>query len=279
MIENNNNGSAIEWLSQDNCLESFAAWCERNVQADPDLPVRILFTGAAGTGKTTAVGVLARTLGLADQIVVTVSHLGGTYGEQRRRWENALDASEGGILVLEAPVHLGAASWTEVKEALTDLADRRHRTAVVWMQYRNNEWDRTWPAGERTDDRRAWVQSYLDTNFTKHVGFPSLSPKQIVDATAQMASARDYVLTSDAADALLDKVSELARQTTESGVPLLDHLANRRFARRVVESAADSFAKRVIQLESVSPTDFVELTRSDVLAGIDSILRVQARNP
>lgn len=274
MIENN--ASAIEWLSQDNYLESLAAWCARNVQVDSDLPVRILFTGAAGTGKTTAVGALARTLGLAGQIV-TVGHLGGTYGELRRRWENALDASEGGILVLEAPVHLAAASWTEVKEALTDLADRGHRMAVVWMQNRDNEWDRAsvWPAGERTEARRAWVQSYLDTNFTKHVGFPSLTAKQIVDATAQMAAARDYVLTSDGTDALLDKVSELARQTTESGFPLLDHLANRRFARRVVEIAADSSAKRIIQSESVSPTDLVELTRADVLAGIDSILRVR----
>lgn len=269
MIENNE--STIEWLSPNNYLESFAAWCERNVQADSALPIRILFTGAAGTGKTAAVGLLARTLGLAGHIV-PVGHLGGTNGEQQRAWQNALDASEGGILVLEAPVDLSAASWTEVREALTELADRGHRMAVVWMQYRDREWDRTsaWPGSER-----AWVQSYLNTNFSKHVGFPSLSATQLVEVAAEMVAAGEYVLTSDAADALLDRVSELARRPTASGIPFMDHLANRRFARRLVDIAADCLAKRNADLESVSATDRVELTRSDVLAGIDSLLGVR----
>lgn len=267
MIENTE--STIDWLSPDNYLDSFAAWCERNVPAGSALPVRILFTGAAGTGKTTAVGLLARTLGLAGRIV-PVGRLGGTYGERQRAWRDALDASEGGVLVLEAPVDLSASSWTEITEALTELADRGPRLAVVWMQYRDREWDRpsVWPGGER-----AWVQSYLDTNFSKHVGFPSLSATQIVDVAAEMAADDDYVLTSDAAEALHDRVSALARRPTASGIPYLDYLGNRRFARTVVANAAVFLTKRLAELESVSPTDFIELTRSDVLAAVDCASR------
>lgn len=263
----------IEWLSPD----TFVDWCQRNLPAGSTQPVRIMLTGAPGTGKTTAVELLARTLGLTGHIV-PVGHVGGTHAEQQRAWQKALDDAEGGILVLEAPIDLGAESWPWAKEALTELADRGDRLAVVWMQYRDREWDRT-PAGvggEPDADRRAWVQSYLDRNFPTHLGFPNLTPSQIVDAATTMATDGDYVLTPDAADALRERLAELSSQPTESGASVLDHLPNYRFARRVVELASQRLARRISNLEKVTLTDFTELTRADLLAGVDEILH--ARN-
>lgn len=260
----------IEWLSPETYPDSFVAWCGRNMPAGSTQPVRIMFTGGPGTGKTTAVVLLARTLGITGPIV-PIGHLAGTYPEQQRAWQSALDGAEGGILVLEAPVALGVESWTGVKEALTELAERGRRLAVVWMQYQDREWDRNSDWVGVDPAVRAWVQSYLDTNFPKRLGFPNLSPAQMVDVAATMAADGSYVLTSDAANVLRERLSELA-----SGTSILDNFPNYRFVRRVVDIAAQRLAARICNLREPSHCDLTELTGSDVLAGVDEIVHARA---
>lgn len=227
--------------------------------------LRAVFTGHAGTGKTTAVGIVARKLGLAGPVVWANSNRG--LGE-------AMDAAEGGVLVLEDPRALFRLPWDVMTHALTELAERGPRLAVIWMQYDDDDWDRALgtPDDDERSVRRSWVQSYLDTHFVERVVFPNLSDRDIVDVAVTHAADAGFVFTKDAAEVLDRRIIELSTTSTPKGVPVLDRYGNARFGRAVAEAAIRHIAERTATGGSLGPADPSELTSADVIAGVDAAL-------
>lgn len=251
-------------------LDALVLRYEEGRRVGEEHQLRAVFTGHAGTGKTTAAGILARKLGLAGPVV---------WASSNRDLRDAMDAAEGGVLVLEDPHALFALPWDVMTHALTELADRGPRLAVIWMQYNDGDWDRglgTADDHERSV-RRSWVQTYLDTNFVERVVFPSLSAQDIVDVLAAHAADAGYVLTVDATEVLDRKIIELSTMSTPNRVPVLDRYGNARFGRATAEAAIRHISERTTTGGSLGLTDPSELTPGDVIAGVDATLEEPLR--
>ncbi|WP_260973277.1 P-loop NTPase family protein, partial [Mycolicibacterium llatzerense] len=244
-------------------LDALARRAEHAASAGAAPALRAMFTGPAGSGKTTAVHLLAHRLGHADRIV---------YAEEYNGLREALDAAEGGTLVIEEPRRLFARPWGEVTDSLTELADRGSRLAAISVHYQELDWVRAFLGDDdQSFQRRTWVRSYLETHFAARVQFPSLTPQEIIEVATAVAEDNECALTQDAVDALHDSASELASQTTEFGTPRLDRLANARFAQAAIELAGQCRDHRLIAEmktgSAVRSTDLRLITRPDMLAG------------
>lgn len=260
-------------------LDALVARHEADVQAGSVRPLRIMFTGPAGTGKDLALTLLARKLGLAGPTVWAELFRSNETVAGPKQWlRMKMDAAEGGILVMD-PSDLQF-TWSNASnaatDALTEMADRGRRLAVILMQYTDHDWEGGPAATDyETAARQSWVQSYLDTNFSEHVIFASLSVQEIVAVAAAFAEEHRHVLTQDAVDTLSDRVSALSSETTPLGTPVLDLLGNARFARSVVETAAtfrDARNAERNKAGAVSLVDLTEITRSDIIASVDQKL-------
>lgn len=247
-------------------LDALVGSYRRDAQTGASPALRAIFSGPPGTGKSTAAALLADKLGLASPTVFTNPGREGTGNE----WPTV-----GGTLVLESAAEMFASPWPIVTEKLAKLASHNDRLAIIWMQYHDRDWRQAIAGNnyEGTAEKQAWVQRYLDQNFTHRVSFPGLSAGQIVEIAAVSASAQGNVLTPEAARVLTARTAELADATTSFGGPVLDRLANGHFAHTVIDYAADYRDDRVRRhhrrLHTVSRPTLTEITVEDIVAGID----------
>lgn len=231
--------------------------------------LHMIFTGNAGTGKTTVARIVGRLFAGAGLLTKgnytrtktdTDRHFGGSspspvdkevpfvectnadissayWGEDEKRMRQKFDEANGGVLFIDEAYSMisrsGHRSGEKVSAVLVaEMENRRNNVCVIGAGY---------PA-----EMEEFIQynTGLASRFATVINFPNYAIPQLLDIAMGMAKERDYVL-SDGYRTLLAQRLEKER--------LLYTFGNARTVRNILEESIRKHAKRVYEKFGASP--------------------------
>ncbi|MDS1271273.1 AAA family ATPase [Lipingzhangella sp. LS1_29] len=228
-------------------VRSIAASIEAaRLRADAGLEVErplrhLVFSGPPGTGKTSVARTLATILhsfGLLPSARVVeaqrVDLVGEYLGATAIKTNALIDQALGGVLFIDEayalvndgdgqPDRFGAEA---VQTLLKRAEDDRDQLVVILAGY------------EEEMDRLLASNPGLSSRFATRITFPSYSAEELVAIAERLCVQRGDELDTDARSALADRFAQAAER--------IDELGNGRFARSLVEKAAEARDVRVV---------------------------------
>lgn len=255
-------------------------------------PIRLIFDGPSGTGKSTAAKLLARRIGLPGRRVVLDTHRftpsdGADLGHVAwRAFDDTVWRAFNGILFIKNCADAHPRLWHALLYHLTSFLDSRRIGVVLDEQPRHDDNDRQrqldwWRAS--LDEAGAArlseadlppVREWLAKEFTDPpVIFTTMSATAIVDVARAYANKKGYVLSEDAAQVLDDAVTSLTGGQ-------IDHLGNARLGREVTAEAIDYHAARLLPdvaaRVELSDSTLSTITAADIVPAIEAVIQPPA---
>ncbi|GAA2730369.1 hypothetical protein GCM10010439_43210 [Actinocorallia aurantiaca] len=256
-------------------VRSIAASIEAaHLRAEAGVPIEkplrhLVFTGPAGTGKTTVARTLAKifyAFGLLPSARVVEVHradLVGEYlGATAIKTNQVIDSALGGVLFVDEAyslVNTGDGQpdrfGNEAVQALLKRAeDDRDRLVIILAGY------------------EAEMEELLDSNpglasrFGTRILFPGYRPSELLEICRANVESRGDVLSDDARTYLESRFEEIYRRG------IVDQLGNGRFVRSLAESAARARDLRVVSRSAhPSATELVTVRAADTRTAYEEL--------
>ncbi len=236
----------------------------------------MIFTGPPGTGKTTIARVVANILaGLGvipePKLVETArkDFVAEYEGQSAVKSTKTIDRALGGVLFIDE-----AYALVQARDGRTDpFGQEALDTLLARME---NDRDRLVViiAGYGSDiDRLLETNEGLRSRFATRIEFDSYSPEEILEIAKVIAAANDSMMSSEAADNLLQAAKLLSQQTVR-GTPALDIAGNGRYARQLVEAGEqyrDIRLTRSVDFESLDEDRLREINGEDMTEAIAAV--------
>ena len=215
-----------------------------------------VFTGNAGTGKTTIARVVAqiyKELGIlkkghlveTDRSGLVAEYVGQTAIKTNQIIDSALD----GVLFIDEAYALSEGGDQDFgKEAISTLIKRmeddRDRLVVILAGYSENM--------KRFMDANLGLQS----RFNKYIHFPNYSEEELYEIFLANLKRYEYTMTPEADS----KLKEIIRIELEKNDP---KFGNGRFVRNLFERTIEHQANRLAAVPSITPEILSTITESD----------------
>ncbi|TDQ48215.1 AAA family ATPase [Actinorugispora endophytica] len=240
-----------------------------------DKPLRhLVFSGPPGTGKTSVARTLAtifHSFGLLPSARVVEAQradLVGEYlGATAIKTNELVDRALGGVLFIDeayALVNDGDGQPDRfgneaVQTLLKRAEDDRDQLVVILAGY------------EDEMDRFLASNPGLASRFATRITFPSYTPDELRRIAEALFAQRGDILEAEAAPALRLRLDQVAQRGA------VDELGNGRFARSLVEKAAEARDVRVVTRGETGKRpgaeDLVTVRRADIAAAYDALTR------
>ncbi|MFI9366580.1 AAA family ATPase [Kitasatospora sp. NPDC053057] len=232
------------------------------VAQGPSIGRHMVFSGSAGTGKTTVARVYGRLLAalgvVADGHVTEVSRadlVGKVLGETAQKTTAVFHNARGGVLFIDEAYALsrrfgvGTDFGQEAIDTLVKLLeDHRDEVVVVFAGY--------------SAEMREFLSANpgLQSRVSRTIEFEDYTPDELVAIVEGLTAQFDFVLADGTRDALKAHFQQ-ARRTATFG--------NGREARRIFEAAIQQQALRLADHDDPSPEQLVQLLPEDLNGVVD----------
>lgn len=236
-----------------------------------------VFTGAPGTGKSYAGGILADALhaaGIIETSKVVHAHrstlVGAVEGETSAKTAAVFEGARHGVLFVHSANDLvqyrgshGDPFGREAVDTLGQLIRSQEQHTVVVLS--------GFPESMHQFLAR---EQGLAGLFSCHVAFTSFLPAELWRYVVTFAENGGYILTPGS-DRTFQAVVERLGESGADGYRLIDRLGNIRFARNVVEQAAGIAVRRVQavddNLSALTDEDLMQITSEDIISAAEQV--------
>lgn len=226
------------------------------------MPLHAMFLGSPGTGKTTVaqrVGVMLRRAGVLSKGHVVVREratlLGQNYSSESENTLKAIEEAQGGILLIDEAYQLFQPNDPRdpgkfvIESLLTALADESRRD---WMLILAGYPDRM----RRMFEMNPGLKSRIpDSNIYE---FDDFTEPELMEIAERYFERNGYTLSSDARDALVQRLAADYRQR-DSSFGNARHVIN-----MILTDIVPAMAERVIESGVIDKTRLTEIQASDI---------------